>query len=89
MARIAGVDLPRDKRVDVALTYIYGIGQTSARKVVDKAGINHATRVKDLTEEEIGKITEIISRSINLLVNSIKPFLQFTVHSIGPFVSFS
>jgi small subunit ribosomal protein S13 len=60
MARIAGVDLPRDKRVDVALTYIYGIGQTSARKVVDKAGINHATRVKDLTEEEIGKITEII-----------------------------
>lgn len=60
MARIAGVDLPRDKRVDVALTYIYGIGQTSARKVVDKAGINPATRVKDLTEEEIGKITEII-----------------------------
>jgi small subunit ribosomal protein S13 len=60
MARIAGVDLQRDKRVDVALTYIYGIGQTSARKVVDKAGINHATRVKDLTEEEIGKITEII-----------------------------
>lgn len=60
MARIAGVDLPRDKRVDVALTYIYGIGQTSAREVIKKTGIDPTTRVKDLTEEEIGKITEII-----------------------------
>ncbi|HBG23440.1 MAG: 30S ribosomal protein S13 [Syntrophaceticus sp.] len=66
MARIAGVDLPRDKRVDVALTYIYGIGQTSARKVVDKAGIDPATRVKDLTEEEIGKITEIIDSDLRV-----------------------
>lgn len=66
MARIAGVDLPRDKRVDVALTYIYGIGQTSARKVVDKAGINPATRVKDLTEEEVGKITEIIDSDLRV-----------------------
>jgi small subunit ribosomal protein S13 len=60
MARIAGVDLPRDKRVDVALTYIYGIGQTSAREVIQKTGIGPSTRVKDLTEEEVGKITEII-----------------------------
>ncbi|HHY29349.1 MAG TPA: 30S ribosomal protein S13 [Syntrophaceticus sp.] len=60
MARIAGVDLPRDKRVDVALTYIYGIGQTSAREVIQKTGIDPSTRVKDLTEEEVGKITEII-----------------------------
>ncbi|HHV34881.1 MAG TPA: 30S ribosomal protein S13 [Syntrophomonadaceae bacterium] len=60
MARIAGVDLPRDKRVDVALTYIYGIGQTSARKVMEKTGIDPSTRVKDLTEEEVGKITEVI-----------------------------
>ncbi|HAF18001.1 MAG: 30S ribosomal protein S13 [Thermacetogeniaceae bacterium] len=62
MARIAGVDLPRDKRVDVALTYIYGIGQTSAREVIEKTGINPATRVKDLTEDEIGKITEVIDK---------------------------
>jgi small subunit ribosomal protein S13 len=60
MARIAGVDLPRDKRVDVALTYIYGIGQTSAREVIKKTGIDPTTRVKDLTEDEIGKITEVI-----------------------------
>ena len=62
MARIAGVDLPRDKRVDVALTYIYGIGRTSARKVIEKTGIDPATRVKDLTEDEIGKITEVIDK---------------------------
>lgn len=62
MARIAGVDLPRDKRVDVALTYIYGIGSTSAREVIEKTGIEPSTRVKDLTEEEIGKITEVIDK---------------------------
>ena len=62
MSRIAGVDLPRDKRVDVALTYIYGIGRTSARKVIEKTGIDPATRVKDLTEDEIGKITEVIDK---------------------------
>ena len=62
MARIAGVDLPREKRVDVALTYIYGIGKTSAREIIEKTGIDPATRVKDLTEEEVGKITEVIDK---------------------------
>lgn len=62
MARIAGVDLPREKRVDVALTYIYGIGKTSARQIIEKTGIDPATRVKDLTEEEVGKITEVIDK---------------------------
>ena len=62
MARIAGVDLPREKRVDVALTYIYGIGKTSAREIIEKTGIDPATRVKDLTEEEVGKITEVIEK---------------------------
>lgn len=62
MARIAGVDLPRDKRVDVALTYIYGIGRTSAQEVIQKTGINPVTRVKDLTEEEVGKLQDIIDR---------------------------
>ncbi len=60
MARIAGVDLPRDKRVDVALTYIFGIGQTSARKIVEKTGIDPSTKVNNLTEDEVAKITEVI-----------------------------
>jgi small subunit ribosomal protein S13 len=60
MARIAGVDLPRDKRVEVALTYIYGIGHSLAQEIVAAAGINPATRVRDLTEAEVSKIREII-----------------------------
>ncbi len=63
MARIAGVDLPRDKRVEVALTYIYGIGRPSSRKILAQTGINPDTRVKDLTEEEIAKIREVINKS--------------------------
>lgn len=60
MARIAGVDLPRDKRVEIGLTYIYGIGRKTANVILDKAGINPDTRVKDLTEDEAGKIRKII-----------------------------
>ena len=60
MARIAGVDLPNDKRVEIALTYIYGIGRPTANDILTKAGINPDTRVKDLTEEEVGKIRKII-----------------------------
>ncbi|MGH7167656.1 MAG: 30S ribosomal protein S13, partial [Nitrospiraceae bacterium] len=62
MARIAGVDLPRDKRVDIGLTYIYGIGRSSAAQIVKKAGVAAATRVKDLKEDEIVKVREIIER---------------------------
>ncbi len=60
MARISGIDLPKEKRVEIGLTYIYGIGLTSSRKILAKTGINPDTRVKDLTEEEIGKIREAI-----------------------------
>jgi small subunit ribosomal protein S13 len=63
LARIAGVDLPRDKRIEVALTYIYGIGRPSARKIVAQTGINPDTRVKDLTEEEVAKLREVINKS--------------------------
>ena len=56
MARIAGVDIPRDKRVVISLTYIYGIGKPTAQEILAKVGINENTRVKDLTEDEIGKI---------------------------------
>jgi small subunit ribosomal protein S13 len=60
MARIAGVDLPRDKRIEIGLTYIYGIGRPSATEILKKSGINPDTRVKDLTEEEAGAIRKII-----------------------------
>ncbi len=60
MARIAGVDLPREKRVEIGLTYIYGIGRPTANAILAKAGVNPDTRVKDLTEEEAGKIRKII-----------------------------
>ena len=60
MARIAGIDLPREKRIEIGLTYIYGIGRTSANKILAKAGVNPDTRVKDLTEAEETKLREAI-----------------------------
>ena len=60
MARIAGVDLPKDKRIEIGLTYVYGIGRTSANKILEATGINPDTRVKDLTEEEEAKLRECI-----------------------------
>ena len=60
MARIAGVDLPNEKIIEAGLTYIYGIGWTTSRKILEKTGINPDTRVKDLTEEEAGKIRKVI-----------------------------
>jgi small subunit ribosomal protein S13 len=62
LARIAGVDLPRDKRIEYALPYIYGIGLSSAKKIVAQAGINPDTRVRDLTESETSKLREILER---------------------------
>ena len=61
MARIAGIDLPKDKRIEIGLTYIYGIGRTSAGKILKEAGVNPDTRVKDLTDAEEAKLREIIS----------------------------
>ena len=60
MARIAGVDLPRDKRVEIGLTYIYGIGRASATKILAEAGVDPDTRVRDITDDEVKKITEAI-----------------------------
>lgn len=60
MARISGVDLPREKRVEIGLTYIYGIGRTSSNRILAQAGVNPDTRVKDLTDEEVNKIREVI-----------------------------
>ena len=60
MARIAGVDLPRDKRVEIGLTYIYGIGRVSSNKILEKAKVNPDTRVRDLTDDEVKKLSEVI-----------------------------
>lgn len=62
MARIAGIDLPREKRTDIGLTYIYGIGRTAARKILKEAGVDGAIRIKDLSEDKIVKLREIIDR---------------------------
>ena len=63
MARIAGIDLPKDKRIEIGLTYIYGIGRKSAQDILAQTGINPDTRVKDLTEEDEAKLREIIGHS--------------------------
>ena len=66
MARIAGVDLPRDKRVEIGLTYIYGIGQTTASKILAETGINPDTRVRDLDESDVTKLREYIDHNIKV-----------------------
>lgn len=62
MARIAGVDLPREKRVEIGLTYIFGIGRTKANKILEATAINPDTRVRDLTDDEISKIREVLEK---------------------------
>lgn len=62
MARIAGIDIPRDKHVRISLRYIYGIGPKNAMEVLEKAGVNPSTRVRDLTEDEVNRIREIVDR---------------------------
>lgn len=66
MARIAGIDLPRNKRIEVALTYIYGIGRSVAQDILGKAGVDSNTRTDDLAEAEIAKIRELIDREIKV-----------------------
>ena len=66
MARIAGVDLPREKRVEIGLTYIYGIGRASSVKILEKANVNPDTRVRDLTDEEVGRIRDAIDETVTV-----------------------
>jgi len=66
LARITGVDLPREKRVEIGLTYIYGIGLTTSQTIVRETGINPATRVRDLTEEEVVRLREYIDRNLKV-----------------------
>ncbi len=62
MARIAGIDIPREKRVEIALTYVYGIGLPTSQKILAQANVNPDTRVRDLTDEQVGRLREIIDR---------------------------
>ncbi|MDD7414085.1 MAG: 30S ribosomal protein S13 [Eubacteriales bacterium] len=66
MARIAGVDLPREKRIEIALTYIYGIGRNIADGIIEATGINPDTRVKDLTEQDVGKLRDYIDHHVKV-----------------------
>lgn len=66
MARISGVDLPNEKRVEIALTYIYGIGRTLSNQILEKCGINPDTRVKDLTDEEVSKIRDVLDEDYKI-----------------------
>ena len=66
MARIAGIDLPKDKRVEIGLTYIYGIGRNTATKILAETGVNPDTRVKDLTEDDVAKLREYIDHHLTV-----------------------
>jgi small subunit ribosomal protein S13 len=66
MARIAGVDLPRDKRVEIALTYIYGVGLATAQRVLEKTGVRPDTRVRDLTDAEVARLRQVIEREVKV-----------------------
>lgn len=66
MARISGVDIPRDKRVEIALTYIYGIGLSSSQDILQKSGVNPTTRVRDLTEDEVNRLREVIDKEYHV-----------------------
>jgi small subunit ribosomal protein S13 len=66
MARIAGVDIPREKRVEVALTYVYGIGRTTSQKVLEASGVNPETRVRNLTEDEVARIRAYIDQALRV-----------------------
>ena len=66
MARIAGVDIPRDKRVEYALPYIYGIGLTTSQQILERTGIDPSTRVRDLTDDEVGRLRDIIEKEMRV-----------------------
>ncbi|MBR3035681.1 MAG: 30S ribosomal protein S13 [Lachnospiraceae bacterium] len=72
MARISGVDLPRDKRIEIGLTYVYGIGVSSSKKILEKANVNPDTRVRDLTDDEVIAITRVIEESEMLIEGDLR-----------------
>ncbi|MBN1487181.1 MAG: 30S ribosomal protein S13 [Anaerolineae bacterium] len=79
MARIAGVDLPRNKRVEIGLTYIYGIGRTTSNQILEATGVNPDKRVKDLTEQDVAAIRDFIDRSLLLLEGDLRREVQMNI----------
>jgi len=78
MARISGVDLPREKRVEIALTYIYGIGRTSSNRILKDADVNPDTRVKDLTDDEVARISKVIE-STQMVEGDLRREIAFNI----------
>ncbi|MBQ6678547.1 MAG: 30S ribosomal protein S13 [Lachnospiraceae bacterium] len=79
MARISGVDLPRDKRIEIGLTYVYGIGVASSKKILAAAGVNPDTRVRDLTDEEVAAIARVIDESEMLVEGDLRRDLAMNI----------
>ena len=82
MARISGVDLPREKRVEIGLTYIYGIGRASANRILAEAGVNPDTRVKDLTDEEVKNISAVITET-QMVEGDLRREIALNIKKIG------
>ena len=78
MARISGVDLPREKRVEIGLTYIYGIGRTSSNRILKDAGVDPDTRVKDLTDEEVARISKVVE-STQMVEGDLRREIAFNI----------
>jgi len=79
MARIAGVDLPREKRVEIGLTYIYGIGRISATRILAEANVNIDTRIKDLTDEEVGRIRDAIEATGQIVEGDLRREISLNI----------
>ena len=82
MARIAGIDLPKDKRVEIGLTYIFGIGQKTATKILEETGVNPDTRVKDLSEDDVAKLREYIDKNFGRLRATLEETLLLTLRDL-------
>ena len=82
MARISGVDLPRDKRIEIGLTYVYGIGRATSNRLLKEAGVNPDTRVRDLTDEEVGKIRDAIDADSILIEGDLRREIAININSL-------
>ena len=82
MARISGVDLPRDKRIEIGLTYVYGIGRATSNRLLKEAGVNPDTRVRDLTDEEVGKIRDAIDADSILIEGDLRREIAINIKGL-------
>ena len=85
MARISGVDLPRDKRIEIGLTYVYGIGRATSNRLLKEAGVNPDTRVRDLTDEEVGKIRDAIDADSILIEGDLRREIAINIKRLQEF----